>query len=370
MQFPWKSIPSLAFVLLLAGSGTTYAQAPLHVFATGLNNPRGLTFSPGGELYVAEGGVDDNHLSTAGECTQVVPPIGPYTGGYNSRISRINPAGKRTTVLDHLPSSTTNHASGGFVSGVADLKFLDGKLYVVTAGSGCSHGLAGTSNGVFRLDHSELVQIADLSAYQMAHPVAHPNPGDFEPDGTWYSMVEVDDSLYAVEPNHGELDQVTPFGYISRVSDISASQGHIVPTSIAYRDGDFYFGNLGDYPVAPGTEYVYKLDPRTGKITVYASGLTNIQGIAFDKKGRLYVLESLTMAGFPSPAQVGSGTIRRVDPDGTIDTVATGLSFPTAMAFGPDHQLYVSNFGYASPAGAGQIVRVDVRDAGEDEGKD
>jgi len=39
---------------------------------------------------------------------------------------------------------------------------------------------------------------------------SEPNPGDFEPDGTWYSMVAVRGKLYAVEPNHGELDIISP----------------------------------------------------------------------------------------------------------------------------------------------------------------
>jgi len=32
--------------------------------------------------------------------------------------------------------------------------------------------------------------VATLSKFQKHNPVANPNPGDFEPDGTWYSMVE------------------------------------------------------------------------------------------------------------------------------------------------------------------------------------
>ncbi len=366
MKFRWNRFRLLACALLLTGLGVT-AQAQFTVFASGLNNPRGLTFGPGGDLYVAEGGTGGS-LSTAGTCTQVIPPIGPYTGGHTSRISKINREGHRTTVLGGLPSSATNPNSGGFVSGVADVKFVDDRLYVLSAGFGCSHGLAHTVNGIFELDkdHDSLKQVANLSAFQMANPVEHPNADDFEPDGTWFNMVVVDGSFFAVEPNHGEIDQVTRFGFVSRLSDISASQGHIVPTSVAYRDGYFYFGNLGLFPIVPGTENVYRLNPRTGKITVYATGFTTIEGLEFDRHGRLYVLESLTQPGFPSPAQVGSGTIVRID-HGDVKTITTGLSFPTAMTLDPNGKhLYVSNYGYASPAGAGQIVRIDVADDDND----
>ena len=85
--------------------------------------------------------------------------------------------------------------------------------------------------------------IADLSAFQKAHPVKNPEPDDFEPDGTWYSMLTAKGLLYAVEPNHGELDYVTTGGTITRLIDISDSQGHIVPSSIAYRDS-LFVGNL------------------------------------------------------------------------------------------------------------------------------
>jgi len=56
--------------------------------------------------------------------------------------------------------------------------------------------IAGTVNAIIRVNHNGTwTQVADLSAFQKAHPVANPEPDDFEPDGTWYSMVGRDPEL-------------------------------------------------------------------------------------------------------------------------------------------------------------------------------
>jgi len=61
-------------------------------------------------------------------------------------------------------------------------------------------------------------------------------------------MVAVRGALYAIEPNHGELDMISTNGEIRRVADISATEGRIVPTAIAHH-GNFYVGNLSTFPI-------------------------------------------------------------------------------------------------------------------------
>ena len=130
---------------------------------------------------------------------------------------------------------------------------------------------------------------------------------------------------------------------------------------MVYHNGNFYFGTLGTFPVRPGTQHIYKLTP-DGHVSVAASGLTAVLGIAFDARGRLYALETDTVAGFPGPSAAGTGKVVRVNADGTLTTIASGLTFPTAMTFDPDGDaLYVSNNGFGVPGpGAGQIVRLDI----------
>ncbi len=240
---------------------------------------------------------------------------------------------------------------------MADVAFLNGTLYALLGGAGCSHGVSDVPNGIFRVnDNGTLTLIADLGAFQQSHPVQHPEADDFEPDGTWYSMVAVRGALYALEPNHGELDKITPDGSISRVIDISASQGHIVPTAVAYH-GNFYVGNLHTFPVVAGSSNIYKITP-SGNIKVFIPGLTTVLGVAFDSQNRMYVLETTTVSGGgPTPA---TGAVVRVSRSGSVETIASGLMFPTAMTFGPDGGLYVSTFGFGFPPGFGQIVRISV----------
>ncbi|MCX6922078.1 MAG: ScyD/ScyE family protein [Verrucomicrobia bacterium] len=236
-----------------------------------------------------------------------------------------------------------------------DVAFIGHTLYALSSGGGCSHGLAGTSAEVLRVNaDGTTTSIANLSHFQQTHPTVSPHQGPgYEPDGSWYSMMAVHGALFAVEPNHDELDMITTDGQIRRIADISATQGHIVSTACVY-DGNFYVGNLGDFPIVEGSSKILKITP-SGQVKTFATGFTTILGLAFDQQHRLYVLENTTGANpFPLP---GTGKVLRVNHSGSIEEIASGLNLPTGMTFGPDGDLYVASWGFGPP-NMGEIVRI------------
>jgi hypothetical protein len=370
---------SLCAAVLASGASVVQmlAQLPANamVYASGLEGPRGLAFGPDGSLYVAEAGLGGT-TSTVGSCAQVPAPIGPYTGGLTARISKIDTNGKITTVVSGLPSA---HDAQTDLLGVADVTFLNGNLYAVLAGGGCSHGNTAFPNSVLRvnLKNGTWTSVANLSQALVKFPAQFTSSDDYEPDGTWYSIISQDGILYTVEPNHGQVFSVAPGGKVRQIIDISASQGHIVPTSLVFEQDVMYVGNLNLFPIDPQwakvmtiAQNVYvpnplpgfsSLDNLFGKWSVVSSkaGFTTITSMKVGPDGLLYVLELSDAAGFPTP---GAGKVVRVKRSGEIEDVVTGLAVPTGMTFGPDGRLYVSNLG-AAPGNVGQILRIDVMSA-------
>ena len=266
----------------------------------------------------------------------------------------------RVSVVAGLPSSIDQH---GGVLGVMDVAFVGPKLYALLD-AGCGHGVPDVRAGVARIENAGFTMVADLTTFVQENPVANPSLEDFEPDGDWYSMVARGGVLYAVDANGGQVVTVQPdTGRVERVVDISATQGHIVPTAIAAGNGRFFVGNLTPFPSVPGSARILELK-RSGSFTEYATGFTPILGIETDKHDNLYVLETFAclpqLPCVPAPFAQGTGQIVRVGRDGSRTVIATGLTFPTSMRFGPDGALYVSNKGYNLPPGSGEMLRIAI----------
>jgi hypothetical protein len=125
-----------------------------------------------------------------------------------------------------------------------------------------------------------------------------------------------------------------------------------VPTSVAKGPGGaLYVGQLTGFPFPLGGANVYRVGVSGPE--VYAAGFTNIIDLAFDSRGRLYVLEifhNSLLSGDPT------GALIRVDLDGSREVLmSTGLITPGGLALRKGFA-YISNCGTC--ASGGEVLRI------------
>ncbi len=97
----------------------------------------------------------------------------------------------------------------------------------------------------------------------------------------------------------------------------------------------------------------------SGEVSVLKAGLTNITGLLIDPQARIYALES--NVGVSSPTRE-TGQLVRINRDGSKEVIIAGLSEPSAMTFGPDGSIYISDKGYGHQPGEGEVLRVRIGD--------
>jgi hypothetical protein len=327
----------------------------LTVVASGLTNPRGFNWAPDGTLYVAEAGIGGPNPPTDDAPTQQA--VGPWHGGLSASIVRIED-GCPMLVAGGLPSTVS---AMGDVLGAEDVAILGDHLYASIDGGGAAHGNPDQPSGVYRiLGDGTTELVADLSAWVRANPVAM-LPPDYDPDAAGYSLWpnNSNNTLWVVDPNSGQILQVTLDGSVTRVADLS--DPHRVPTGhTGAPQGGIYVGFLTTVPFPDGAASVIHVAP-DGTVTEVWSGLTAVVSVAVGSDGTLYALEMSTGNLDEPPFLVpGSGrVVRQTGPDSS-EVVASGLMFPISMNFGPDGALYVSAPAIGADNGEGMIVRLDV----------
>ena len=308
-----STLPVLAAIAALSCTvSTAQAVTVEEIGDGGLRSPRHLDFAPSGNLYVAEAG-----NGGAGPC--FLGGEGPACMGATGAVTKIDRRGDQTRIVDGL-ASYANDTDG------------DGVLEPGEADSGIGpHGITALSDhAVFvtnggptapRDADGNLLSRGDLAAQnrtaalfgrllwvygrQRFVPVA--DIYDFErrrnPDGG-RDRHERHDVLY----DHGRfvisdaggnsvlrgvrtapLDAVRVPGHAGRAEPVRAGRDgrmQAVPTGIVEgRDGAYYMSQLTGFPFPVGGASVYRINPRTGKSTVFAGGFTNIMDLAFDRVG-------------------------------------------------------------------------------------
>jgi hypothetical protein len=164
--------------------------------------------------------------------------------------------------------------------------------------------------------------------------------------------------------------KVGPFGRVRPVAifpnEPDAAGFQAVPTGVVRGpDGALYVSQLTGFPFPVGGAKIFRLDPRGGPPTEYASGITNGMDLAFGRDGTLYVLEIDADSLFPVVGPKTDGAIMTVPwhRSGSVEAKPVALpegtlTEPGGLAIGKRGELYVSN--HAREAGAGEVLRIDL----------
>ncbi|MCC6315172.1 MAG: ScyD/ScyE family protein [Thermomicrobiales bacterium] len=333
---PRWTFRALGLLALLIGfwAPLTAAQSDgVILVASGLVNPRGLTWNADGALYVALAGVGGD----------------PVAAGLTGSVALIDD-GCAAPVADNLPSIRDE---SGQVGGPAALAFLNGRLYLASNDGGADPDAA---SGVSVIDtNGGWASIGNLDAWVANHPVAHPVAGD--PHSDPVAMLADDQSLVVLERAGGQLLRVGEDGVITRVADFSASGGTVAGLA-RDADGALVVGVTD----RDGAGAVWRVAP-DGALAPVWTGLGAVTGVAIAPDGVRYALETPAAADDPLAARDDGRILRQTGPD-TAEPLLTGLDRPAAMAFGPDGGLYLTFPTATAPLASGGILRVDPDAAG------
>ncbi len=378
----------------LVGPGTAAATPTVSVVARGLNNPRHLTFGPGGHLYVAVAGVGgprygcERGSGTQGAATR-------FCDGQSSAVDEITPKGVKQPLLKLLPS--VRETDTGEVTGVNAVVF-DGTDPVVLIGNVQSDAIGlpplnGGDAGSFgelaegkRVSKSVPQILLDgggvnISDFAATHPqpaatlgglpgetLYDSDPHDLVPYRGGYAVVDAGandvllvSSTYRVSivarlPTETET---APAGALGPGSSAQTIAAQAVPSSVTVGpDGALYVGVLRGLPGLPGSAQVYRVLPGQAPVAV-VTGLTRVSDLAFTKAGKLLILENNTGGALAAPSTPGallSATLDGTSPVTATNLQVPGLVDPIGLTVNSSGDAYITN--HASGAHAGEIIKV------------
>jgi hypothetical protein len=377
------------FVALVLTCLSVAAHSQVTPVVSGLNNPRGLAFGPGGVLYVGEAG-----LGAGNGAGGVGLGIG-LTGS----VGEIRDLASAHPTFRRLVTGLASWAQKTGVVGPDGVSLLgNGNIKVIIAEStSAAQAQNPDASPDLLAEFGRLLQVSQSGNWKAVADV-----GDFDftwagenadqpwapagqfPDANPYAVLSLPSHQYIADAGSNTIDEVSedgsvrilawvpnpllPLGPGGALVPVSDS----VPTCVAQGpDGFLYVGTLafGAYfATGKAQSKVYRINPDSTDIflsdsDVWATGFYPITGCGFGA-GAFYVTEFFTK-GFGTPGDV----IRvELNPDGSAGTRATlggggALIAPNSFAAGPDGAIYVSNFstfpGTNSSGPVGQVVRID-----------
>jgi hypothetical protein len=264
---------------------------------TGLEGGSGSTVGPGGALYVTE--------TAAG------------------RISRVDPkTGDITTFASGLPKSIVG------LGGAMDVAFIGSTAYALVTLVGPDVG--GTDVvGIYRVDGPDsFTVVADIGAFALSNPPV--TPFDI-PTGVQYALETYRGGFLVTDGHHNRVLRVTLDGEVTEL----IAFGNIVPTGLAVSGNTVYMAEAGPVPHEPEDGKVVSFGPKSPTATEVASGASLLVDVEFGRGRTLYALSQGDFGGGPpgSPAAPNTGSLVKVNGNGTFTVLADGLDRPTSLEF-------------------------------------
>ncbi|GIF74759.1 hypothetical protein Asi02nite_42770 [Asanoa siamensis] len=358
---------ALAVTMLAPAAANAAPRTWVSVIAHGLDNPRGVTIGYDGAVVLAEAG----RGGRSDKCRES-PEGGKVCLGLSGAITAVS-TGRRDAwtqrrIVSGLPSLAGR--DGASAVGPHDVSPYGDGEYITALGLGGTPqsrfdlGLLGLMLGqtvIVKSDRNgrSTRSFGDPAAYE-----GRRDPDRQGVDSNPYSVLGTRDGAVAVDAGGNSLVAIDRRSAMSTVAVFpnrmvaGPSGGRVamqaVPTSVVRGpDGAFYVGQLTGAPFPVGGARVYRVVPGQ-RPTVFARGFTNIVDIAFDRQGRLLVLE-LAKNGLASGDQTGA--LIRVDRRGNRTELAPGrLTAPGGLAVGGDGAVYVTN--RSTSAGRGELLRI------------
>jgi hypothetical protein len=264
---------------------------------TGLEGGSGSTVGPGGALYVTE--------SAAG------------------RISRVDPrTGEITTFASGLPGSIIG------IGGTTDVAFIGGTAYALVTVVGPDVGGSDVV-GIYRIDGPDSFTIfADIGAFALSNPPGF--PVDI-PTGVQYALQTYHGGFLVSDGHHNRVYQVTRDGDVTE----RIAFGNIVPTGLETRGNTVYMAEAGPVPHDPADGKVVSFGPNSPTATEVASGAPLLVDVEFGRGRDLFALSQGSFGGGPpgSPAAPNTGSLVKVNANGTFSGVGDTLDRPTSVEF-------------------------------------
>jgi hypothetical protein len=264
---------------------------------TGLEGGSGSTVGPGGALYVTE--------TNAG------------------RISRVDPkTGDITTFASGLPKSIVG------LGGAMDVAFIGTTAYALVTLVGPDVG-GNDVVGIYRVDGPDsFTVVADIGAFALSNPPV--TPFDI-PTGVQYALETYRGGFLVTDGHHNRVLRVTLDGEVTEL----IAFGNIVPTGLAVWGNTVYMAEAGPVPHEPEDGKVVSFGPKSPTATEVASGASLLVDVEFGRGRTLYALSQGDFGGGPpgSPAAPNTGTLVKVNGNGTFTVLADGLDRPTSLEF-------------------------------------